>query len=80
MLDADWFLVQLHSNLDINNEYENNKILIKLNDKGSSLVHDTHIECTLRLIPTGHHLGSVTLMSSYPWFGAIGINGEDYRH
>lgn len=78
--DTNWFLVILRDPLDVNDEYEDRKILIKVKDTFASLLHDEHIKCWLKLIPAGTDPRTKRHISEYPSMGYIMINGEDYKH
>ncbi len=78
--DPDWFVVKLDTLLDTNSEYQNSRILIKLESKYSSLVHDIHIRCFLKLIPKEVNPYKEGRASEYYSFGSIMINGEDYQY
>ena len=76
--DNTWFLVHLKTQLDTNDQYENEKILIKIKDTLASFVHDEHIKCWLKLIPKGLEPKKENRGSEYLSYGYIMINGEDY--
>jgi len=76
--DRDWFLVRLSPPLNVLDEYEKDIVLIKFRSKYSSLVHDEHIECSLKIIYKGVDPTVVSDLSSYLSYGFIVINGEDY--
>lgn len=76
--DDDWFVLRLDQPLDFNDDYHNNLMLIKLQDRSSSLNQDEHIKCYLRLIPTGKNPKKMTRIENYHKMGTIIINGADY--
>ena len=78
--ELDWFIVTLTSPLTISVEYEPQKVLVKLRNKSACLVHDTHIECLLRLVPKGVDPRSQPDVALYPYGGIIAINGADYKY
>ena len=76
--DPEWFIVELQAPLMVNEHYESSIILIKLESKHSSLVHDEHIRCWVKLIPAGINPLKVRESAEYVSYGYIMINGEDY--
>lgn len=78
--DTNWFVVALKTPLEINDQYENNIIIIKIKDTFASLVHDEHIKCWLKLVPKGISPKKEKDISKYVDYGYIMINGEDYEY
>jgi hypothetical protein len=76
--DPNWFLVELITPMLVNEDYLNSQILIKLESKHSSLIHDEHIRCWVKLIPTGIDPLKEKDGDAYLSYGYIMINGEDY--
>ncbi len=78
--DPEWFVVKLDTPLCIDSSYSNSEILIKFRSKHSSLVHDKHIKCWLKLVPEGVNPYEENDSSKYMSYGFIIINGEDYEY
>ncbi len=78
--DNNWFLVEITEPLNVNHEYEDRIILIKVIDTFASLIHDEHIRCWLKLIPKGMDPTTNKKISDYLSYGYIMINGEDYEY
>jgi hypothetical protein len=78
--DNNWFLVQLVDPLDISNDFEDKKILIKIKDTFASFLHDEHIKCWVKFIPKGLDPLEQKDISLYLSYGYIMINGEDYDY
>ncbi|SMG51748.1 Membrane proteinase PrsW, cleaves anti-sigma factor RsiW, M82 family [Marivirga sericea] len=79
-VDPDWFVVKLDTPLSVTDDYNNSAILIKVQSKYLSLVHDKHIRCFLKLIPTEVNPLQEERSSEYISYGAIMINGHDYQY
>ncbi|WNB17962.1 PrsW family intramembrane metalloprotease [Marivirga arenosa] len=77
--DREWFLIKLNNSLDVSKEFNSEFIMIKLQSKYMSLVHDKHIRCFLKLIPKGVNPATEKNRSEYISFGYIIINGFDYE-
>lgn len=78
--DTNWFVVALKTPLEVNDDYENKIILIKIKDTFASFVHDEHIKCWLKLVPKGISPKKEKDISKYEDLGYIMINGEDYEY
>lgn len=76
--DPEWFVVKLDTPLNVNSSFKSSEILIKIRNKHSSLVHDEHIKCWLKLVPEGVDPYNEKDSSRYTSYGFIMINGEDY--
>lgn len=78
--DPDWFLVELEEPLSIGHEYNATRILIRLKNKISSLVHDRNIRCYAKLIPREVDPKETQESSIFRYIGIIIINGEDFEY
>lgn len=76
--DPDWFVIKLDTPLNVDSSYKSSEIIIKIRNKHSSLVHDEHIKCWLKLVPEGVDQYKEKDSSKYTSYGFIMINGEDY--
>ncbi|HAA22868.1 MAG TPA: hypothetical protein DCP28_30410 [Cytophagales bacterium] len=77
--DPNWFIVQVNPSFYLGEEeFQADRILIKLRHRHVSLVHDTHIECWTRFIPMGVDPREEPDYSQYLDYGLIMINGHDY--
>lgn len=78
--DIDWFLVNIDQPMDVQDQYKNKRVLIKIRDKSASLIHDEHIDCWLKIIPDHIEIARVMHADDLISCGLVIINGSDYRY
>jgi len=77
-VDVDWFVVKLETPLNFEN-INNNYVLIKLENKENSLIHDTDVRGYLRLIPSLDMLKQkFPKKKSFEYAGYILIDAYEY--
>ncbi|UII19342.1 PrsW family intramembrane metalloprotease [Fulvivirga ligni] len=77
--DPYWFKVKLDQQLNVVSDFESEYIFIKILDSQASFIHDEHIRCALKLIPSHLNPEQEMFTTSYLSYGNIIINGEDYE-